>query len=109
MIREDEVLATVRRVERAELTAWVEQGWIMPVRRQDGCYYSELDLARVRLIAEMRRDLDLDEGAIEVVLPLLDQVYDLRCQLRGFLDALAEETEGVRARIAQRLRDRREA
>ena len=109
MIPEDDVLASVRRIARAELTAWVEHGWVMPARRGGACYYSELDIARVRLIAEMRQDLNLDEEALEVVLPLLDQVYGLRRQLRAVLDALAAEPEPVRGRIAERLRQRAES
>ena len=61
---------------------------------------------RVRLIGEMRHDLQLDEEAIDVVLPLLDQVYTLRGSLRTFLSVLEDESESVRKRIARRLRDR---
>lgn len=105
MIPEDEVLAVIRRIARADLTAWVEQGWVLPVRREGCCYYSEVDIARVRLIAEMRHDLSLDEDAIDVVLPLLDQVYGLRRQLRAVLEALAGEPEAVRSRIGARLQE----
>lgn len=102
--REDEVLGIVGQVDRAELTTWIAHGWVLPAREGDACYYSEIDIARVRLIAEMRHDLRLDEEAIDVVLPLLDQVYDLRCQLRAVLDALGQESETVRRRIKDRLR-----
>jgi chaperone modulatory protein CbpM len=101
--REDEVLTIVRRVDRTELSAWIEHGWVLPSRQGDACYYTELDVARVRLIAEMRHDLSLDEDAIDVVLPLLDQVYDLRGRLRAVLDALGGESEPVRQRIRARL------
>lgn len=104
MIPEDDVLAAIRRIARTDLTAWVEQGWVLPVRREGCCYYTEVDVARVRLIAEMRHDLSLDENAIDVVLPLLDQVYGLRRHLRAVLEALAGEPEAVLERITSRVR-----
>mgnify|MGYP001605736128 CR=1 FL=1 len=90
MMREEEVLALIRPIAQAELSAWIAHGWVLPVRQGGACYYTEIDIARVRLIGEMRHDLQLDEEAIDVVLPLLDQVYNLRGSLRTFGSSIAD-------------------
>jgi len=67
-----------------ELSRFVDEHWIEP----EGDGFVEVDVARVQLILELRRDLAIDDEAMPVVLSLLDQVYMLRRQLR----AVCEET-----------------
>lgn len=62
-----------------ELARFVAEGWVAPDAK-DG--FGEADLARVRLIVELRHDLAIDDEAMPLVLSLLDQVYTLRRQLR---------------------------
>ncbi len=81
-------------LEARELEHWIVEQWVLPERAGAGYVFHEVDVARVRLIVEMKRDLALDEEAIPVVLRLLDQVYALRHRLRvlrGAIDALPPE------------------
>jgi len=71
-----------------ELTQWVEQGWVVPDADGTVLVFREIDVARVRLIHDLRRDMDLGEDAIPLVLSLLDQIYELRSQLKAALHAL---------------------
>ena len=50
--------------------------------------FHEIDVARVRLIHDLRRDMDVGEDAVPLVLSLLDQVYELRSRLRSVLRAV---------------------
>ena len=88
------VVARVRGVDAAMVQAWVEQDWVRP-RREDGRpVFEEIDVARVRLIAELR-ELEVGDGAIPVVLSLLDQVHATRAQMRRLcaaLDGAGEDT-----------------
>jgi len=81
-MRESELLKTVSNVRRVELRRWVEKGWVVPERRDGEFWFREIDVARVQLVIEMRRDLAIAEDGIPTVLSLVDQVYGLRNQLR---------------------------
>src|SRR6185437_16439051 len=65
-------------VEEAELRFWIASGWVRPERQEPDLLFGEVDVARARLIAEMRRDLALDEDTVPLILSLVDQVYGLR-------------------------------
>jgi len=92
-------------ISRQEITAWIEQRWILPVE-QDGDYlFDEADQARVRLIAELRQDLEVNDEAMPVILQLLDQVYTLRRTLADLQDAIERLPEEARAELDALLRE----
>lgn len=103
MIEFDELLTRYAGLDRAELDAWIDAGWVLPKRHNRGWIFEEVDVARVGLILEMRRECAIDEEALPLVLDLLDQVYALRRQMRRLCDALAAQPEDVQAAIRQAL------
>ncbi|MEH6753231.1 MAG: chaperone modulator CbpM [Alphaproteobacteria bacterium] len=103
-MRESELLKTVSNVRRVELRRWVEKGWVVPERRDGEFWFREIDVARVQLVIEMRRDLAIAEDGIPTVLSLVDQVYGLRNQLRQLGEAIQAQPGDVRKAIADRLR-----
>jgi len=103
-MRESELLKTVSNVRRVELRRWVEKGWVVPERRDGEFWFREIDVARVQLVIEMRRDLANAEDGIPTVLSLVDQVYGLRNQLRQLGEAIQAQPGDVRKAIADRLR-----
>lgn len=82
-----------------ELVSWVERGWVVPETADTGLIFHEIDVARVRLIHDLRRDLDIGEDAMPVVLSLLDQVYELRGTLKSLLRALQSQPPDVQAQL----------
>jgi chaperone modulatory protein CbpM len=82
-----------------ELTAWVERGWVRPEGEAPAWEFQEIDIARVRLIHDLRHGMDIGEDAIPLVLSLLDQVYELRAQLRSVLQAVEAQPDEVRKAI----------
>lgn len=103
MMEEKEILSRFIGLQRETLHVWVERGWVMPERDRRGYRFREIDIARVGLIYEFSTELELDDDAMEVVLPLLDQVHGLRHQLRCLADAVNAQPEDVRQRIAMTL------
>lgn len=83
----------------AELITWVERGWVCPEPAGNEWIFQEVDVARVRLIHDLRASMDVDDEALPVVLSLLDQVYDLRGQLRALMRAVQSQPEAVRRAI----------
>jgi chaperone modulatory protein CbpM len=92
-----EVVRLVGRVDRVELTQWVELGWVAPERRErDEPAFSDLDVARVCLICDLRYDLAVEEETVPLVLSLLDQIYTLRRQMNALTGAIRQQPEDVR-------------
>src|SRR3546814_14600300 len=82
MISFEHVLAHMSDLDGAELARWIENRWVLPENAGGTYVFHEVDFARVRLIHELRRDFELNDDALAIVPLLLDQVYDLRRQLR---------------------------
>ena len=59
--------------------------------------FDEVDIARVRLVCELRDDLGLDAEAIPVVLSLVDQLYGVRRELRALARAVEQQPDEVAA------------
>ena len=80
-------LCEVAAVESATVERWVALDLVVP-EGGETLLFREIDVARVRLIAELTRECGLDEEALPVVLSLLDQLYRTREQLRQVLGKL---------------------
>jgi chaperone modulatory protein CbpM len=61
--------------------------------------FHEIDVARVELIVDIRRDFAVDDEAMELVLGLLDQIYGLRRQMRRLCEAVASQPPDVQDAI----------
>ena len=103
MIALDELLRQMKGLHRRELMRWVENRWVLPECRDQTWIFHEVDVARVELILEIREEFAIDEEALPLVLGLLDQVYDLRRQLRRMCDALAAQPREVQAAVRRAL------
>jgi chaperone modulatory protein CbpM len=101
----DDLLGRFAGLERAELTRWVENRWILPDETGGRWVFREVDIARVELILHVRRDFSVGDDAMAVLLGLLDQVYSLRRQMTRLADALAKQPPEVQAAIKRALKD----
>ena len=103
MVQLSSVIALFSDLQVQELTGWVERGWVRPEGEAPGWEFQEIDVARVRLIHDLRRGMDIGEDAIPLVLSLLDQVYELRAQLQSVLRAVEAQPADVREAIRAKL------
>jgi len=104
----DDLLTEIE-VSGAELTLWIEQNWVLPVEEEGRFLFDDSDVARVRLIVELRRDMGVNEEAMPVVLRLLDQVYSLRRALADLNAAIKTLPEKARSQLEAELRKATEA
>src|SRR5687768_7717435 len=93
------------RLDAEALNAWIEAGWLMPHRNATGWRFSEVDLARARLIRDLRQDLGINADGVTVILDLVDQIHGLRRTLRGLLSAVGAQSESIRRHIADDIRE----
>jgi chaperone modulatory protein CbpM len=101
---EQDVIAEVSEVTIVQLRLWVERGWITPASGLSGPTYDEIDIARIRLVCQLRDQLEIDEEALPVVLSLVDQLYGTRRELKALLQAVGGEPDEVRQRIREHCR-----
>jgi chaperone modulatory protein CbpM len=106
MIGIAEVCRLVGGIETVELERWISETWVLPESSGGTFVFQEVDVARIRLIIELRRDFAIGDDAVPVVLHLLDQLYATRRRLKALsaaFDALPPELrEAVAARIGER-------
>jgi chaperone modulatory protein CbpM len=93
------VVALFSDLQEPELIAWVERGWVHPDDAGPGLVFHDIDVARVRLIHDLRTAMRIEDETIPVILSLLDQVYDLRAGLRAVLRAVEAQPAPVREAI----------
>lgn len=102
-MRFEEVVALFADLDAGELITWVERGWVRPDGSEEEWEFREIDVARVQLIRDLRRELEVTEETVAMMLPLLDQLYELRGQVRRLLRAIERQPEAVRAAIWEAL------
>jgi chaperone modulatory protein CbpM len=90
MIDEREFLRQAH-LDSATLEIWIRQEWLIPGRSADQRAYSEVDLARARLIADLKHNMGVNDEGLDVILHLIDQMHGLR---RALAEALARLREG---------------
>jgi chaperone modulatory protein CbpM len=107
MIGIDVVIAQLPGLLRPDLERWILLGWVRPDGAAGGYAFREVDVARVRLIRELRDEMDVNEDTLPLVLSLLDQLYDVRRRMRELTEALDRTaSEDVRKALAAHLANR---
>jgi len=84
---------------QVEVISWVERGWVSPDTNEGGLVFRDIDVARVRLIRDLRQSMDVAEDAMPLVLSLLDQVYELRSRLKSVLRAVETQPRDVQRAV----------
>lgn len=100
------VVARVNRVTLRELRLWVREGWVRPATGERGPVFDDLDVARVRLLCDLRQDMAVPTDALPVVLSLLDRLHQTRRDLRCLAEAVEEQHEEVRHAVGEAVRRR---
>lgn len=85
-----EMVCVQVQLEPAELERWIGEAWIRPAGAPGAWRFRDIDVARVRLIRELRDELRVNEDALPIVLSLMDQLYAERRRLRRLRAALEE-------------------
>lgn len=90
MITIETLRVQVRGLADDDLLRWIDNAWVRPDGEPGRYLFREIDVARVRLILELRDDMQVNEEALPVVLSLLDQLYALRRQARQLTRTLEQ-------------------
>lgn len=69
-------------IRRETLEGWLEQRWLLPEQTVAGAAFSDMDVARARLILDLQADFGVNDEGVDVILHLMDQLHGLRHALR---------------------------
>lgn len=90
------------RITAADMDAYVEAGWI--VVREGADPFAEADVARVRLIRDLREECGVNDEGVDVALRLLDQLHGTRAALARIADMVRRLPQPLRGELAAALR-----
>jgi chaperone modulatory protein CbpM len=82
-------------LDHATLETWIEEEWLIPTSRAAGPVFSEVDLARAKLIRDLTQDIGVNDAGVGVILNLVDQVHGLRSALADVLRSMRERSAGA--------------
>lgn len=103
---ERSVVARVERLTLRELRLWVREGWVRPAMSDTGPVFDELDIARIRLLCDLRKEMALPTDALSPILTLMDHLHNARRDLRRLTEALDEQPIEVRRAVIASVRRR---
>ena len=90
MITEREFLERTQ-LDRATLSIWIEEEWLIPDRTAHQLAFTDMDLARANLIHDLKDKMGVNDEGLGVILHLLDQMHALRRALADTLKSAREK------------------
>jgi len=101
MISIETILLEFHDLRSDELERWIGNQWVRPEGAAGAWRFHDIDIARIRLILELRDTLEVTEPALPTVLSLLDQLYEMRRRMLQLNEAM-ERTLPTELRTALR-------
>lgn len=94
-MKQQEFLQHVQ-LDHVTLKTWMTESWLAPAERAGELDFTEIDLARARLIVELQKDMGVNDPGVGVILHLLDQLHGLRRAMKELLEAAHERRDPPR-------------
>jgi len=88
MIMTREQFIATSGVQVQTLEFWIEQEWLIPDQTPSGPTFTEVEVARARLIQDLISNLGVNEEGVAVILHLTDQIHGLRRALLEVRDSM---------------------
>ena len=86
MTREEFIATSGVQVQTLEF--WIEQEWVIPDQTPGGPTFTEVEVARARLIQDLTSNLGVNEEGVDIILHLMDQIHGLRRALLEVHDSM---------------------
>lgn len=86
-------------LDRADLEDFIARGWVKPAHDETDFVFTEIDVARVQLVCDLHHDMDLEVENLDLVLSLMDQLYEARSKLNLVTKAVAQQPDMVQQEI----------
>ena len=83
MIMSTQEFLSTAGLETETLDLWLEQRWLMPDQTFGETNFSDVDLARARLIRDLKAGFGVNDEGVDLILHLMDQLHGMRRALQG--------------------------
>lgn len=107
-LNERAVVARIERLTLRELRVWIREGWVRPAYGEGGPVFDDIDIARLRLLCDLRKDMALPNDVMPTVLTLIDHLHRTRRDLRRLTEALDAQSPEIRRAVIDSVRRRAE-
>lgn len=91
MTKQEFLVSSGLQVQVLEL--WLEQRWLMPEEVAGEMRFHDIDVARARLIQQLKKDMGANDEGVDIILHLVDQIHGLRRVLAELQSRTDEETD----------------
>jgi len=92
MIMDKQEFLTHSGVQVQMLEFWLEQRWLIPEQTAAGTRFSAMDIARARLIGDLKTGFGVNDEGVDMILHLLDQLHGLRSALAQLRKDMGENS-----------------
>lgn len=92
-----------RSIDQPEIEDFIARGWVRPVRDVEDYLFDEIDISRIYLICELRIDMKFEVDAVDVIISLMDQLYENKARLKKITDAIASQPSDIQTRIIEKI------
>lgn len=100
MIRIQDVLAAEKLIQdQHELEDFIARGWVKPVRDEKDYIFDDMDIARIKLVCELHIEMKLELDAVDIILSLMDQLYENRANLDRIVTAIKKQPKDVQNQV----------
>ena len=104
----EEVLEIEARIDRQTLEEYIARKWLRPISHKSSWHFEEIDIARLQLVCHLAQDIEVNDGGMDVVLSLLDQLYGVRAYTKKLTLAIAGQPQEVQTNIRMILQQLKE-
>jgi chaperone modulatory protein CbpM len=80
-------------LDHETLEIWIEEEWLVPSETMGEPEFSEADLARAKLIRDLKHDMGVNDEGVGIILNLLDQMHSLRKAMADMLPSKRERSD----------------
>ncbi len=106
MRRINEVLTEIDHlIDRAVLEDFIARGWVCPLRDQTDYVFEDIDISRIRLVCELHIDMKFEFDTVDLILSLVDQLYESRSRFDRIIKALEGQPKNIRDAVLESFKE----
>ena len=100
MRRIEDILADAELfVDQHALEDFIARGWVKPVRDETDYIFDDMDVARIRLVCELHIEMKFEFDAVDIILSLMDQLYESRARVDKMVTALKDQPADIQSAV----------
>lgn len=105
MKRIDDVINEVNIIDCHALEDFIARGWVKPLRDEKDYIFDDIDVARIRLVCELHIEMKFEIDAVDLILSLMDQLYESRTRFEQLVKILESQPEDVYSALIGNIRE----